>query len=76
MLSDFGISCLVEDGVTITGTNAFNSSVNWLAIELVTPSDTAGSVASNGLHTMKSDIWAMGMVFYVSGRINPTMNNH
>ena len=70
MLSDFGISRLVEDGVTITGTNAFNSSVNWLAIELVTPSDTAGSVASNGLHTMKSDIWAMGMVFYVGDFVN------
>ena len=76
MLCDFGISRMVKEGVTVTGTSTFNFSINWLAIELVIPSDPAGSAVANGLHTMKSDIWAMGMVFYVSGRINPTMNNH
>ena len=76
MLCDFGISRLVKDGVTVTGTNTFKFSVNWLAIELVIPSDSTGSVAANGMHTMKSDIWAMGMVFYVSDRVNPTVDNH
>ena len=66
MLSDFGISRLVKDGVTVTGTSAFKFSVNWLAIELVVPSDTEGSVPPNRLHTMRSDVWALGMVFYVS----------
>ena len=67
---------MVKDGVTVTGTNTFRFSVNWLAIELFNPSDTTGSAAANGLHTMKSDIWAMGMVFYVSDHVNPTVDNH
>ena len=76
MLCDFGISRMVKEGVTVTGTNTFKFSINWLAIELVIPSDSDGSVAANRLHTMKSDIWAMGMVFYVSDRVNPTVDNH
>ena len=76
MLCDFGISRMVKEGVTVTGTDAFKFSINWLAIELVIPSDSAGSAAVNGMHTMKSDIWAMGMVFYVSGCANPTMDIH
>ena len=75
MLCDFGTSRMVKDGVTVTGTNTFKFSINWLAIELVIPSDSAGTAAADGMHTMKSDIWAMGMVFYVSGCINPTVNN-
>ena len=61
---------MVKDGVMVMGTDTFKFNINWLAIELVTPSDTAGLVASNGLHTMKSDIWAMGMVFYVGDFVN------
>ena len=76
MLCDFGISRMVKEGVTVTGTNTFKFSINWLAIELVIPSDSAGTAAVNGLHTMKSDIWAMGMVFYVSDHVNPTVDNH
>ena len=76
MLCDFGISRLVKDGVTVTGTNTFKFSVNWLAIELVIPSDSTGSVAANGMHTMKSDIWAIGMVFYVSGCVNITIDKY
>ena len=76
MLCDFGISRLVKDGVTVTGTNTFKFSINWLAIEFFIPSDSDGSAAANGLHTMKSDIWAMGMVFYVSGRVNSTTDIH
>ena len=76
MLCDFGISRLVKDGVTVTGTNTFKFSVNWLAIELVIPSDSTGSVAANGMHTMKSDIWAIGMVFYVSGCLNITIDKY
>ena len=76
MLCDFGISRMVKEGVTVTGTDAFKFSINWLAIELVIPSDSAGSAAVNGMHTMKSDIWAMGMVFYVSDHVNPTVDNH
>ena len=66
MLCDFRISQMVKEGVMVTGTNTFKFSINWLAIELVIPSDSAGTAVVNGLHTMKSDIWAMGMVFYVS----------
>ena len=76
MLCDFGISRMVKEGVTVTGTDAFKFSINWLAIELVIPSDSAGTDAENGLHTMKSDIWAMGMVFYVSGCVNPSIDIH
>ena len=61
---------MVKDGETVAGTNTFRFSINWLAIELVIPSDSAGSVAAKGLHTMKSDIWAMGMVFYVGDFVN------
>ena len=76
MLCDFGISRLVKDGVTVTGTNTFKFSINWLAIELVSPGDSDGSVAADAKHTMKSDIWAMGMVFYVSGCVNSSMDIH
>ena len=76
MLCDFGISRMVKDRVTVTGTDAFRFSINWLAIELVIPGDSAGSVAADAKHTMKSDIWAMGMVFYVSGCVKSTMDIH
>ena len=76
MLCDFGISRMVKEGVTVMGTDAFKFSINWLAIELVIPSDSAGTAAVNGLHTMKSDIWAMGMVFCVSDCIDPIVVNH
>ena len=78
MLCDFGISRMVKGGVTVTGTNTFNFSIHHLAIELVIPSGPAGlgAVAANRFHTMKSDIWAMGMVFYVSDRVNHTVDNH
>ena len=66
MLTDFGISRLVKDGITVTGTTSFQFSVNWVAIELVKPSDTDGAADPNQSHTMKSDIWALGMVFYAS----------
>ena len=76
MLCDFGISRMVKDGVMVMGTDTFKFNINWLAIELIIPTDSAGSAAVNGMHTMKSDIWAMGMVFYVSGCANPTMDIH
>ena len=76
MLCDFGISRMVKDGVMVMGTDTFKFNINWLAIELIIPTDSAGSAAVNGMHTMKSDIWAMGMVFYVSDRVNPTIDNH
>ena len=70
MLCDFGISRMVKGGVTVTGTDTFKFSVHYLAIELVIPSDSAGAVAVNQLHTIRSDIWAMGMVFYVSNCVD------
>ena len=76
MLCDFGISRMVKEGVTVTGTKTFRFSINWLAIEFFIPNDSAGSDATNGMHTMKSDIWAMGMVFYVSGCVNPSIDIH
>ena len=65
MLSDFGISRLVRNEVTVTGTTTFKFSSRWLAIELVEPSDLTDTVR---LHTKKTDIWALGMVLYVSNR--------
>ena len=62
-LSDFGISRLVRDDVTVTGTTAFNFSSRWLAFELIDPSNAAGTAR---LHTKKTDVWALGMVLYVS----------
>ena len=56
---------MVEEG-TVTETNALKVSINWMAIELVVPSGATSSTVSNRLHTTKSDIWALGMVFYVS----------
>ena len=76
MLCDFGISRMVKEGVTVTGTNTFRFSINWLAIELVIPSDSAGSAEADAKHSVKSDIWAMGMVFYVSGCVNPSTDIH
>ena len=71
MLTDFGTSRLVKDGVTVTGTTNFKFSINWTAVELVKPGGADGAANPMQSHTMKSDIWALGMVFYASIHINP-----
>ena len=70
MLSNFGSSRYVGDGATMPVTNPFKRSINWMAVELVIPIDDEGSVDLNQLHTMKSDVWSLGMVFYASNFID------
>ena len=64
LLCDFGISRLLVDGVTITGTRRLKGSVRWMATELFEPGSTAIEGRPN-FDTKASDVWAYGMVLYV-----------
>ena len=63
LLCDFGISRVVDESMTVTGTKSLKGNVRWMAIELIAPMD----VDSGGhqFHTKESDVWAFGMVLYV-----------
>ena len=59
LLCDFGISRLLVDSVTITGTIHLKGSMRWMAIELLESDPNV--VAEHSLHTKASDVWAFGM---------------
>jgi serine/threonine protein kinase len=63
MLSDFGVSRIVVEGVTITETTSLKGSLRYMAPELLEESPTN---SKQQLHTKESDVWAFGMVVYVS----------
>ena len=66
LLSDFGISRIVENSITVTGTSSLNGNARWMSIELFDPSILEDSSRNHELHTKRSDVWAYGMVVYVS----------
>ena len=62
MLADFGISRFVS----VNGEPAevsYEGSIRWMARELIR---TLMSESSHLVHTKESDVWAFGMVVYVS----------
>ena len=65
VLSDFGISRVIAGSQTITGTSSLRGCVTWMASELLNPSAYSHG-PSHQLHTKSSDVWAFGMILYVS----------
>ncbi len=61
MLADFGISHIMTSSVTST-TTGVGGSVRWMAVELL--------AMEAGKHTKQTDVWAYGMVIYVSACFN------
>ena len=62
MLADFGISRFVS----VNGEPAeasYEGSIRWMAVELI---DELMSGSGRLVHTKGSDVWAFGMVVYVS----------
>lgn len=66
LLTDFGISRIVEESVTLTGTSSLKGNTRWMSIELLNPDILEGSTKKHEFHTKQSDVWAYGMVLYVS----------
>ena len=64
----------VDDEITTSEMRSSKCSINWMAIELV--SDTEGTAKPKRLHTKKSDIWSLGMVFYVCGFVQFTKDSN
>jgi serine/threonine protein kinase len=62
VLSDFGVSRLLVNSVTISGTTSLKGAVRWMAPELIAPADTP---SEHEFHTKATDVWAFGMVVYV-----------
>ena len=62
ILSDFGISRMLVESHTITGTKELKGSVRYMAIELF----TGPRGLQHCLHTKATDVWAFGMISYVS----------
>ena len=69
LLTDFGISRIVENNVTVTGTSSLGGNTRWMSIELFDTSILEDSNRNHGLHTKRSDVWAYGMVVYVSDNL-------
>ena len=63
VLSDFGISRLLINSVTITGTTSIKGNTRWMAPELLLPEE--GVELEHSCHTKATDVWAFGMVVYV-----------
>jgi serine/threonine protein kinase len=72
VLSDFGVSRLLINSVTIAGTTSLKGAARWMAPELMAPElmSPADTPPTHEFHTKATDVWAFGMVVYV--RINIT----
>lgn len=63
MLMDFGIAhLLIASATKETATKAGKGSARWLAPELL-------QAADYDVHTVQSDIWALGMTYLVSSML-------
>jgi serine/threonine protein kinase len=62
VLSDFGVSRLSVNSVTIAGTTSLKGNIRWMAPELLSPTDFA---REHEFHTKATDVWAFGMVILV-----------
>ena len=63
MVSDFGVSRLLVNSVTVAGTEFLKGVMRWMAPELTEPDE--GVDRRHPCHTKATDIWAFGMVTYV-----------
>ena len=68
MLSDFGISRLLLNSVTIAGTTSLKENARCMAPELMLCS-LVDEHNGHNVHTKTSDVWAYGMVLYVSDNL-------
>lgn len=66
LLSDFGVSRIIVESVTITGTASLKGNLRYMAPELLKEPPMN---PNHKLHTKESDVWAFGMVLYVSLRL-------
>ena len=69
VLSDFGLSRLQMNSVTITGTSKLGGNVRWMAPELI----QAPGGSPNQMHTKATDVWAFGMITYVCSDVSVSM---
>jgi serine/threonine protein kinase len=65
MISDFGISRILINSITVAGTSNLKGNTRWLSVELIDPRMRPDS-SSHQFHTKQTDVWAFGMVVYVS----------
>jgi serine/threonine protein kinase len=67
VLSDFGVSRLLINSVTIAGTASLKGAARWMAPELMAPDLMAPAdiPPKHEFHTKATDMWAFGMVVYV-----------
>jgi serine/threonine protein kinase len=63
LLSDFGVPRIVFESKTMTGAISLNGNVRYMAPELLGPQALG---MGHQFHTKESDVWAVGMVVYVS----------
>jgi hypothetical protein len=63
ILADFGVSRMLFESHTVTGTKELKGCVRYMAIELLT--GPRGVI--HCLHTKATDVWGFGMVAYVCG---------
>ena len=61
-ITDFGISRIVINSMTIAGPTAVKGNTRWMAPELFSLDE---SVSEHPAHTKQTDVWAFGMVVYV-----------
>ena len=68
MLSDFGVSRLLVNSKTVIGTTSLKGVMRWMAPELIEPDeeDEMEDRTRHACHTKATDVWAFGMVIYVS----------
>ena len=53
----------------MTGTSSLGGNTRWMPIELFNPSVYKDSSRNHEVHTKRSDVWAFGMVVYVSDNL-------
>ena len=63
MLSDFGVSRLLVNSITVAGTLSLKGVMRWMAPELILPNEEIQM--KHSFHTKATDVWAFGMVTYV-----------
>jgi serine/threonine protein kinase len=73
MLTDFGISRILIESKTFTGTNSLKGNVRWMAAELL-DWKLHDSQPEHQFHTKATDVWAFGMVLYVRALLSPSSN--
>ena len=65
VLSDFGLSRLLVNSMTVVGTMSLKGVTRWMAPELIEP-----GVTRHACHTKATDVWAFGMVTYVCSMLS------